>query len=473
VLNIIRKFSKTLFAKILIIIIIIPFIFWGMGGVFSGGNSNNIAKINNHSIPTQDFIDYINESKINPEIIKKNLENNVLEELLAMLVSKRLLEMEIKDLDIFISDKVLAKKIKNNKKFHDINKKFSIIKYEKFLITQNLTATYFEQNLKENELKKKLFNYVGGGIKSPFFYASNIFTEENKKIEIEFINLENKYEEQSSFSESDLTLFVNNNKEELKEEYINFSYFKITPNNLIGSNDFNETFFKKIDEIENDISNGMDIEELSKKLKIDPIVKVNYIFKDKNDKIYNKIYKKRNENKIQLIDENEFYVLFEINKIKKFLPSLNDLKFNNKIRKTLYTKKKYEYNKNIITSINNKKFNDISFKKISNGKTEKIVLKSIEDNSKFEIDSVKLLYSLPVNYFTLVTDKKKNVYLVKLNKINITSLFNNTNLIAEYTNRSNKKMRRYLFESFDFYIEDKYKVEINQKTLERVKNFYR
>ena len=40
-LNSIRNFSKTWFAKILLVIIIIPFVFWGMGGVFSGGNTNN------------------------------------------------------------------------------------------------------------------------------------------------------------------------------------------------------------------------------------------------------------------------------------------------------------------------------------------------------------------------------------------------------------------------------------------------
>ena len=148
-LNIIRNFSKTLFAKILIVIIIIPFIFWGMGGVFNSGNSNNIAKINNHSISTQDFINYINGSKMDPEVIKKNLENNVLEEILSMLISEKLIELEIKDLNIFISDKVLVKKIKKNKNFLDDNKKFSRIKYEKFLLSQNLTAASFEKELKK------------------------------------------------------------------------------------------------------------------------------------------------------------------------------------------------------------------------------------------------------------------------------------------------------------------------------------
>ena len=45
-------------------LIIIPFVFCGMGCVFSGGNTNNIAKINNKSISTQDFINYLNSSKI-------------------------------------------------------------------------------------------------------------------------------------------------------------------------------------------------------------------------------------------------------------------------------------------------------------------------------------------------------------------------------------------------------------------------
>ena len=63
-LDFIRNFSKTIFAKILLVIIIIPFVFWGMGGVFSGGNTNNIAKINNKSISTEDFMNHLNSSNI-------------------------------------------------------------------------------------------------------------------------------------------------------------------------------------------------------------------------------------------------------------------------------------------------------------------------------------------------------------------------------------------------------------------------
>ena len=59
-LNKLRNFSKGKLAGVLVGIIIIPFVFWGMGSVFSGGNKNSIAKINNHNVSTQDFSDFIN-----------------------------------------------------------------------------------------------------------------------------------------------------------------------------------------------------------------------------------------------------------------------------------------------------------------------------------------------------------------------------------------------------------------------------
>ena len=156
-LNNIRNFSKTIFAKILLIIIIIPFVFWGMGGVFNSGNANNIVKINDHNISTQDFMNYLNDSKLRPDAIKENIDNNILEDLLSGLISNTLLNMEIKDLEINISEKSLAEKIRKNKNFLDGEGKFSRTKYEKFLLTQNFTATTFEAKLKDNELKK---NYL-------------------------------------------------------------------------------------------------------------------------------------------------------------------------------------------------------------------------------------------------------------------------------------------------------------------------
>ena len=66
-----RNFAKTKFAGLLVFIMIIPFIFWGMGSMFSSGNTNNVAKINKTNISTQEFVDYLNATGIPQEKIKK------------------------------------------------------------------------------------------------------------------------------------------------------------------------------------------------------------------------------------------------------------------------------------------------------------------------------------------------------------------------------------------------------------------
>ena len=90
-LNTLRNFSKTKLAGILIGIIIIPFVFWGMGSVFSGGNTNNIAKINNETISTQELLNYINQTRMDNEYIKENIDNKVIEKIVSSIVSIKLL----------------------------------------------------------------------------------------------------------------------------------------------------------------------------------------------------------------------------------------------------------------------------------------------------------------------------------------------------------------------------------------------
>ena len=474
-LNKIRSFSKTFFAKILLVIIIIPFVFWGMGGVFNTGNTNNIVKINNYSISTQDFIDHLNASNLNSDQIKENIDNNVLEEALGKLISRTLLQMEIEDLNISISEKSLIEQIKKNKNFSGDDNKFSRVKYEKFLLSNNLNAPDFEKRLKENELQKKLFSYISGGIKSPFFMTNNIYKKQTKKINLDFINLENIYKKEKDFSDDEIKFFINENKDQLKEEHLDFTYIKINPQNLIGSEEFNELFFKKIDELENNILNGVPFNDLTKELKIQPIKRTNYTLNNKNNEIEEKIYQLRNKNKIQLIEENEFYVFFEINKINKVLPNLNDNGFKSKVTRILYEKGRYEFNHELLKKINNREFNNVSFTKLTNNnstKIENIQLLSIKDDNKFNINSIKLLYAMPVNSFSLVNDDKNNIYIARINKFFEENISKNSEQFRNYNNQANTKIRDYMYTSYDNFLNDKYKVNVNQKTLERVKNYF-
>ena len=49
-LSSIGKLSKSILIKVLVAIIFLPFIFWGMGDVFRGGNQNVVATIDSEKI---------------------------------------------------------------------------------------------------------------------------------------------------------------------------------------------------------------------------------------------------------------------------------------------------------------------------------------------------------------------------------------------------------------------------------------
>ena len=123
---------KKVAGVLLIIIIIIAFGFGGFGGGFSAGNQNNIAKINNTNISTQDFMDYLNQSGLSQQVIKDNIDKNVIEELLSSLVSMTLLDLEIEDLNLVVSEEIVVEKLKSNKNFQDENGLFQRKLYEKF-----------------------------------------------------------------------------------------------------------------------------------------------------------------------------------------------------------------------------------------------------------------------------------------------------------------------------------------------------
>ena len=142
----------------------------------------------------------------------------------------------------------------------------------------------------------------------------------------------------------------------------------------------------------------------------------------------------------------------------------------------LFEKNKYEYNKKIFDKIVNKKYTNIDFKNLAKSNSlniNQIKLNSIKDNKKFEINSVKLLYTQPINSFVLIGDEKNNIFLANIKKISKNNISENSEEFLNYKEQANIKIRDTVYKSYDYYIAQKYKVKINQQTLERVKNYFK
>ena len=209
-INPFKNFTKKKIGGLLLIfVIIIAFGFGGFGGGFNTGNQNNIAKINNTNISTQDFMDYLNQSGLSQEVLKENIDKNILEELLSALISTTLLDLEIQNLNLEISEEAMIKMLKKNKNFQDENRIFKRTLYEKFLLTNNMNASIYEMKLKNNALRKQLFTYISGGTKSPKFLVKKYYKEKNRKLDINYINLNRFYKKTDKFTDQEIQLFIN------------------------------------------------------------------------------------------------------------------------------------------------------------------------------------------------------------------------------------------------------------------------
>ena len=467
-----RNFAKTKFAGLLVFIMIIPFVFWGMGSMFSSGNSNNIAKINQTNISTKDFIEHVNKSNIPQQTLRDNLDKNIVEELLSTLISTTLIDLEVKNFDILISEETLSKKIKFNKNFHNENGNFERMKYEKFLLENNQSAPAFELRLRGRELQKNLFDYIGAGTTSPNFLTKKLFKEENNKLELEFVNLNSFYRKKDSFNDLEITEFIEDNKDQLKVDYIDFDYGIINPKKLIGVDDFNQAFFDKIDEIEIKISNNLDLKEILTNYGITTTNVSNFRFSPSSKKIEKKIFEVRNI-EFDIIEYENNYIVYKINKTETRTPDLNDEELKKEVLELVFQKSKFDYNSKLLKKINEKQFNNNDFQEFGKDKIQSLLLNSVKDNKKFEINSVQILYSLPANSFTLINDEKDKIYLAQVKNYSDVDLDKKSENYKSFINKENTRIRNTILKSYDFFLNDKYNVDINKVAINNVENYFK
>ena len=240
----IGKLSKSFLVKLLVGIIILPFVFWGMGDVFRGGNQNVIATVESNKISTQEFVNYINRLNLNEEQIKNLSKTDLIEQILSEYIGKKVMSFEIEKLGIVVSDNALRDIIKNDKLFFKDNK-FSRTEYEKFLIKSGITAPQFEANIVEQEKRRQFLSSLAGGIVIPDILVRKEFRKENQTKTIQYINLD-KYHSKNKPSQESLNELYERNKNIFFTEVKSIRYSEIKPELISGNNEYDKNFFKRL-----------------------------------------------------------------------------------------------------------------------------------------------------------------------------------------------------------------------------------
>ena len=478
----IRKFSSSIYAKIFLCIVAIPFIFWGMGDLFYSGNKNTIAKIGKNKISTQEFINFIQNSDHN----KNNLNKEVIQSLLYSFIGQKLIENEIENYGINLSDKSLSLIIRNNKKFSKDNN-FSRTEYEKFLLNNNVNANIYETYISKEEKRKQLFDFIGGGVVPSNFMVNNLYDKIKQERNIDLIDLNEVYKNNLSFTDKEINNYYKKNKNLFIYTYKTINFIKLNPKNLIGKDEFNNLFFEKIDEIDDLVVEGKNIEFIAKKYNLPHPKKETFNkdgneIKSSNEEISYKKFIKRvsviNEAEPTIMIENEnVYYVVQLVKTENIKKKVTENSVNKKIIEDLekiYKRKKIS---KIISKINSNKFNKDDFYAFSdkeNASVKNIYLKNLNDESHLKLDLVNKIYSAPENKVIIVSDLfLSDVFLVYVKKVKNKNIKENAEDYDKYFNLSKTEFISSLYNSYDIYLKDKYKIDINYKTLDQIDNFFR
>ena len=208
------------------------------------------------------------------------------------------------------------------------------------------------------------------------------------------------------------------------------------------------------------------------KLDIKPIKIKNFKFSSEKNYIEKRIFDLRT-NEYDIFENDNNFILYKIRKIEERGPDLNDTQTRKEVIELLSQKNKFDYNRNLLEKVTQKNFNDDDFKKLGQNNIQILKLNSIKDNKKFDINSVEVLYSLQENSFTLINDEQNNVYLAKIKRFNNKIINENDDKFNEYANKLNSNTKNSILKSYDLFLNNKYDVTLNKKTLERVKNYFK
>ena len=477
----IKKATSSFFTKVLIGLIILPFVFWGMGDVFRTGNQNVLVNIDAEKIGVQNFVNYLSQLNLTDEQRKNLSKTDLLDRILSDYIGKKIIAMEIETGGVKLSNSSLKEIITSDETFKKDNQ-FSRTEYEKFLLENRMSPTMFEQNISEQEKKRQLLTYLSEGINLPNFLINKEFQNENQNKTIQYLELDDLYKNKK-FTDEEIKKIYDENKQFLVREFKKINFVELLPSNLTGQPEYNEAYFKRIDEIENGILDGKKVNDFTQEFNLS-LKTINETDRNKKNKLGQDIIKLEDglfermfnveANKASLINLNNKYFLSEVESINQITRDLEDEEIRDAITSQLKIKYIAESNIKIVKQLSEGKFKKEqfdNFSKENNISIKNTTLKNLEDETIFNKDIIREIFKVKDNELQLITDSTltKN-YIIYSVKTEFPPFDKNNKKFTEYETKAKLGFSNQIYGTFDAAVNERYDVKINEKVLTRIKN---
>jgi peptidyl-prolyl cis-trans isomerase D len=219
-LSIIRENVKSWFFKVILLVIVVVFIFWGFGA-YKEGVRNVIAKVNDEEITRKEFLkEYENLTNYYQNIYKDKWSKNIVdslnlkEEAIENLINKKVIIDKAKKLGFKISKKELQAIIQSYPAFQKNNR------FDKSLYFQLLgnKSKDFEDGQYKLLFFSKINDFISQTIKVSFKEVKDYYDFLNESVNLEFLKISKSVikKEDIKVSLDDYKKYYEKNKENFK-----------------------------------------------------------------------------------------------------------------------------------------------------------------------------------------------------------------------------------------------------------------
>ena len=195
-----------------------------------------------------------------------------------------------------------------------------------------------------------------------------------------------------------------------------------------------------------------------------------------SDNLFKKIYNLKSIQVPEIINLENKYYLAEINKIEKKDRPFTDPEVQEALNAQLSFKNKIESNTSIIKDISMGAIDNEKFKKFASDNQLEIKeykINNLKQNDIFSEGIIKRIFLTKDGKIDLITNNTlTKSFLVLAINTEYKDLKKDSNVYEQFEAKARLNLINQIYQSHDNNLNEKYKVELNQRTIDRVKNSF-
>jgi len=246
-LDIFRRNAQSWGVKVIFGIIIIVFVFWGIGS-FRGERGNVLAEINGSPLLLEDFQRAYSQAldtlrRENPGINVEDLERmNLRSRIFNQMVGMHLLQQEAARLNVTVSAQELRQTITGLQVFQGQDQRFDPDLYKDLLSSHNLTPSQFEADFRNDMILRKIQEFITLPAYVSETEVRDYFHYAREQVAVQYLTFPWRHElEQFAIKDADIEAYYQANLDSFKiPARMRIKYLNLSPAALARPEDVSQ-----------------------------------------------------------------------------------------------------------------------------------------------------------------------------------------------------------------------------------------